>query len=81
MRAELHRGEGVLTAAENKAYRGGMGTSEIVGAIQEMRQDLQNLRLVVGTKAFGRAVVDYAGGRVDSYIGQAESRAASGYGA
>ena len=81
MRAELHRGEGVLTAADNKAYRSGMGTSEIVGAIQEMRQDLQNLRLVVGTKAFGRAVVDYAGGRVDSYIGQAESRAASGYGA
>ena len=80
-RAELHRGEGVLTAAENQAYRNGMGTSEVVGAIQEMRQDLQNLRLVIGTKAFGRAVVDYAGGRVDSYIGQAESRSASGYGA
>lgn len=80
-RAQLHRGEAVLTAAENQTYRNGMGTSEIVGAIQEMRQDFQNLRLVIGTKAFGRAVVDYAGSRVDSYIGQAESRTASGYGA
>lgn len=80
-RAELHRGEGVLTAADNQAYRNGMGTDEVVGAIQELRQDIQNLRLVVGTKTFGRAVVDYAGDRVDSYIGQAESRSASGYGA
>ena len=81
LRAELHRGEGVLTAAENKAYRNGMGTAEVVGAIQEMRQDLQNLRLIVGTKTFGRAVVDYGGRRVNNYIGEADSRAASGYGA
>ena len=80
-RAELHRGEGVLTASENQRYRNGMGTSEVVGAIQEMRQDLQNLRLVVGTKTFGRAVVNYGGSRMDGYIGQAESRLASGYGA
>ena len=82
-RAELHRGEGVLTAAQNREYRngGGMGTGAVVGAIQEMRQDLQNLRLVVGTRTFGRAVVDYGGGRVDGYIGQAESRLARGYGA
>ncbi len=80
-RAELHRGEGVLTAAENQAYRNGMGTDEVVGAIQELRQDIQNLRLVVGTKTFGRAVVNYGGSRMDGYIGQAENRSASGYGA
>ena len=79
--AELHRGEAVLTAAENQAYRNGMGTDEVVGAIQEMRQDLQNLRLVVGEKTFGRAVVNYGGRRMDGYIGESENRLASGYGA
>ena len=79
-RASLHRGEMVLTKREAENYRSGGGTAEVVGAIQEMRGDLQNLRLVVGSKTFGRAVVDYGGRRTRDYIGQAESATYAGYG-
>ena len=81
-KAELHRGEGVLTASENKAYREGRtgGTSEIVGAVQGLRNDLQNMKLVVGRKTFGRAVTDYGGQRLSGYIGQSESQTAAGFG-
>lgn len=79
-RASLHRGEAVITASENEKRRNGEGSAEIVGAIQEMRADLQNLRLVVGQKTFGKAVVDYGGRRTMEYIGQAESRGYAGYG-
>lgn len=76
----LHRGEAVLTREEADDYRNGAGTSEIVGAIQEMRNDLQNLRLVVGQKTFGRAVVDYGARRMRDYIGETENRVDAGYG-
>jgi len=79
-RASLHRGEEVLTATQARAYRNGGDTSGMVEALQALRQDLQNLRLVVGKKTFGRAVVDYGGSRVDGYIGEAESRYYAGYG-
>ena len=79
-KAELHKGETVLTRAEAERYRRGEGSSEVVGAIQSMRGDLQNMKLVVGQKTFGRAVVDYGGSRVSNYIGQADSRRYSGYG-
>lgn len=79
-RAELHRGEAILTKAEADKYRGGSGVSEVVGAIQSLNSNIQNMQLVVGQKAFGRAVVGNGGGRMNNYIGQAESRRASGYG-
>ena len=79
-RAELHRGESVLSKAEAEKYRSGNGTSEMIGALQGLRGDLSNLKLVVGEKTFGRAVVGYGGSRVDDYIGQAESRKSAGYG-
>ena len=79
-KAELHKGETVLTRAEAERYRRGEGTGDVVGAIQSMRGDLQNMKLVVGQKTFGRAVVDYGGSRVSNYIGQADSRRYSGYG-
>jgi hypothetical protein len=41
---------------------------------------MQNLRLVVGRKTFGRAVVNYGGNRMSDYIGGAEDRLAAGYG-
>ena len=78
--ALLHRGEQVLTASQARHEGEGMNTGAVVAAIQSMRNDLQNLRLVVGQKTFGRAVVDYGGGRVSDYIGEAENRAAAGYG-
>lgn len=84
MPAILHRGETVLTTSEAREYREGTyeggSSSDVVGAIQGMRNDLQNLRLVVGTRTFGRAVVDYSGNRMDEYIGRAEDRVSSGYG-
>ena len=79
-KAELHRGEAVLTKAEADRYRNGSGTAEVVGAIQSLNSNIQNMQLVVGQKAFGRAVVGNGGGRMNNYIGQAESRRASGYG-
>lgn len=79
-RAELHRGETVLTKAKADQYRNGGGTAEMVAAMQGLRGDIQNMQLVVGEKPFGRAVVNYGGNRVRKKIGQAESRYASGYG-
>ena len=45
-----------------------------------MRNDMNNLKLVVGKKTFGRAVVYYGGERARNYIGEAEDRTAAGYG-
>lgn len=72
------QGQSVGAAADRSEREA--GTAAVVGAIQEMRQDLQNLRLMIGPKTFGRAVVEYGAGRVDEYIGQAENQLASGYG-
>lgn len=77
-RASLHKGEAILTKSENE--RRNMGNADVVGAIQELRQDMQNMRLMVGRKTFGRAVVDYGGNRMSDYIGRADSRMAAGYG-
>ena len=79
-KAELHRGETVLPASEAKERRSGDGTAEIVGALQGLRQDMQNLRIMVGKKTFGRAVVDYGGDRLSGFIGNSNSRSESGYG-
>lgn len=81
-RAVLHRDEMILNASRANDYRNGEGggSSAVVAAIQALRNDMQNLRLVVGQKTFGRAVVDYGGSRMDGYIGQADSALAAGYG-
>ena len=80
--ANLHRGEMVLTASQARDYREGSGggSMDVVAAIQSLRNDLQNLQLVVGQKVFGNAVVDYSGKRMQGYIGQAEDKAIAGYG-
>ena len=79
-RAELHRGEMILTKAEAEQYRKGNGSAEIVGALHNLNNNIQNMQLVVGRKTFGRAVVGYGGNRMNGYIGRAESRRSSGYG-
>lgn len=79
-KAELHKGEMVLTKNEADNYRAGGGTGEIVAALQSLRNDMRNMKLVVGKKAFGRAMVDYGGGRMDGYIGEAEGKYLKGYG-
>lgn len=80
--ARLHRDEMVLTASQARDYREGNsgGTSAIVAAIEGMRNDLQNLQIVVGKKVFGQTVVDYSGKRMNGYIGKSEDRTISGYG-
>ena len=80
--ASLHRGEMVLTASQARRYRDGESgvSSEMVSAIQGLRNDMQNIKLVVGRKTFGRAVVNYGGDRVSDYIGGSDSRLAAGYG-
>ena len=79
-RAELHKGEMVLTPHAARNFREGGGASEIVGAVEGLRNDIQNIQLVVGQKALGAAVVDYGGSRMRGYIGQAERRMLKGYG-
>lgn len=78
--AQLHRGKRVLTASQARHQEQGYGTAEIVGAIQSLRNDMQNLKLVVGRRTFGRAVVDYGGNGMDGYIGRSENKLAAGYG-
>ena len=81
--ARLHRGETVLSASQARDYKegnSGYGTSEIVGAIQSLKNDLANLKLVVGRKTFGRAVVNYGGSKMSDYLGGSDSRFAAGYG-
>lgn len=81
--ASLHRSEMVLSASQAREYRSGglgMNTSAIVDALQSLRNDLSNLKLVVGRKTFGRAVVDYGARRMRDYIGEAENRVDAGYG-
>ena len=58
----------------------GSGNGDIIAALQGVRNDLKRLKLVVGKKTFGEAIVDYAGERMNGYIGEAESRLAAGYG-
>ena len=79
-KAELHRGETVLTKSKADAYRSGDGTAEVVGAIQTLNNNLRNTQIVVGEQTFGRAVAKYGGSRVNNQIGKAESRYSSGYG-
>ena len=81
--ALLHRREIVLNASQARKYREGEGmggTTAIVSAIQGLRQDMQNLQLVVNGKTFGRASVQYGGDRMNGYIGKSERRAAAGHG-
>ena len=83
MVAKLHRNEMVLNATQARQYReGNVGSdnSEVVGAIQSLKNTMANLQLVVGRKTFGRAVVNYGGSRMSDYIGGSESRLATGYG-
>ena len=79
-RASLHKGEMILTKREADEYRNGGGNAAVVGAIQELRQDMQNLKIVVGRKTFGQAVVDYGGARTREYLSDYEDRMYSGYG-
>ena len=80
--AILHRSERVLTASQARKYRDGEGggNGDVVAAIQGLRNDMHNIKLMVGRKVFGKAVVEYGGSRMSDYIGGADSRAASGYG-
>ena len=75
-----HRGERLLTASQARNGSGGSSSDAIVSAIQSMRNDLQNMKLIVGQRVFGRTVVDYGGNRMNNYIGETENRAAAGYG-
>ena len=84
MNALLHRGETVLTKSQARKFRNGESgfgnTSAIVKAIQNMRNDLQHMQMVVGEKVFGETVVDYSGNRIDGFIGETENRMLTGYG-
>ena len=79
MVARLHRGERVLTASQARNGEDN-GSGAIVSAIQGLRNDLNNLKLMVGEKDFGEAVVDYGGRNMSDYIGGVESSQAYGYG-
>ena len=81
--ARVHANEMILNATQARQYREGNafgGTSDIIAALHGLRQDMQNIQLVVGEKALGRATVQYGGNRMNGYIGKSERRVAAGYG-
>lgn len=79
--ASLHRDEMVLTASQAREYKKhGSGSEDVAAAISELRNDIANIKLVVGEKVFGQTVVDYSGRRMKGYLGKAEDRAYAGYG-
>ena len=80
--ARLHRGEMVLTASQAREYRGGNmnDTGAVVAAIGRLSNEMQNLKIVVGEKVFGKTVVDYSGKRMSGYLDRAENKAIAGYG-
>lgn len=80
MIATLHRGERVLTASQARHSGDSEGSGAIVSAIQSLKTDMQNLRIMVGKKTFAKTVVDYSGSNVGDYIGESTSRQESGYG-
>lgn len=79
--AALHRDEMVLTASQARDYREGRSDSDtLLDVIQQLRNDMTNLKIQVGEKVFGQTVVDYSGRKMRGYIGRAEDRVISGYG-
>ena len=82
--ALLHKNEMVLNASQARDYRegkrGGSDPLALIETLQALRNDFQNMQLVVGEKVFGNAVVDYGGHKVSGYIGRSESRYYAGYG-
>ena len=83
MTTRVHANEMILNATQARQYREGNtfgGVSAMVAALQGLRQDMQNIQLVVGEKALGRATVQYGGSRMNGYIGRSERRVAAGYG-
>ena len=79
--AALHRDEMVLTASQARDYREGKSDSDaLLDVIQQLRNDMTNLKIQVGEKVFGQTVVDYSGRKMRGYIGRAEDRVISGYG-
>ena len=80
--ALLHRNEMVLTASQARRHRDNDGDSmsDLLSAIQGMRQDLQNLKFQVSGKDFGRVVVEYGGNRVRKQINDMNKVAQAGYG-
>lgn len=88
MRDELTMGD-IAGFAVNQGRRlGGVGgaqsgyeaTSGMIAELQGMRNDMKNMKLVVGKKLLGRAMVDYGGERMNGYIGGSEDRFYKGHG-
>ena len=52
----------------------------MVTAIQSLGNDIANMRLFVGERAFGGVVVDYGGRGMNDYLGASSKRHRRGYG-
>ena len=80
--AQIHRGERILTASQVRQQDSAdsRGWQSLLGEIHGLRNDLQNVKLMVGQKVFGQTVVDYSGRRMNKYIGGVENAAIAGYG-
>jgi TP901 family phage tail tape measure protein len=79
--ALLHRHEQVLTASQARKRDSGLeSNSVLVDAVQTLKQELANLKIVVGKRVFGQTMVDYGGSRMKDFIGGEDSRLAAGYG-
>ena len=79
-KAELHRGERILTASQARHQDDGVDSGLLANMIQMLGNKIGNMSIMVGKDEFGRTVVNNSGRRMKGYMGQMNRREAKAYG-
>ena len=79
-KAELHRGERILTASQARHQDDGVDSGLLANMIQMLGNKIGNMSIMVGKDEFGRTVVNNSGRRMKGYMGQMNRREAKVYG-
>ena len=80
-KAELHRGERILTASQARHQDDGSADSGLLAnMIQMLGNKIGNMSIMVGRDEFGRTVVNNSGRRMKGYMGRMNRREAKAYG-
>ena len=80
-KAELHRGERILTASQARHQDdGSVDSGLLANMIQMLGNKIGNMSIMVGKDEFGRTVVNNSGRRMKGYMGQMNRREAKAYG-
>lgn len=79
-KAELHRGERILTASQARHQDDGVDSGLLANMIQMLGNKIGNMSIMVGRDEFGRTVVNNSGRRMKGYMGRMNRREAKAYG-